>query len=883
MKARKLSHSPLGGLGTLLLVCALLGGITPPTAQATTVLTNGQPNHVSLPPGVQVGSQLDRTIVNGDRGFTVFVPPGAASLRVDFQMAPGTPVELLVQEDRDVGGPSFVRRADFKADPNGNGLATVVITPQGVQPPLKAGMYYIGFRLRTVGIMYSGTLTATINGDNVPPEVRIVESQFISDLEGWTRNDTTSPLPGTNLGAASTTLTFDDDGGNPGGFARLRHTRGFGPTEWFVAPEPFLLDFMSLDNPRFQFDLARIFGDTAHNFNVQMRVSGEGGAYQWTGLAPPETTTGFETFSATIDEQFWVLVTGEASFEEVFSNPKRIAVRANYVIFPGTTGLDNFQIRARGGGDAIPVLPTVTSFSAGLDGWGRNYPAPGFFPFASEGDRKSAILWVPFEGNPEGYVRIIDIDGGETDRFSLPDEYLGDMRGLNDPRFEFDYIHHSSVAKAASSPVEIRLVGREAVYAWTGVVPGDVWAHQIAPITPGAWTLVDGEGSFDSVLADVVQVEVSADHATGPEVNGIDNFALLTSDSPILPQTLTANPSGLDFGTFVTGGNPEAQVVRVSSSGGTLQWAAEAGGALADRVSFSVDEGGTPALTFVAVDSQGLSAGNYTGTITFTPVGTNISTSDIALSLNVGPQRIPNPIINEGGVVSSATYAPTLAPGSLGAVFGFLLGGPEDGINPSFGGRRGDQLPNVVDGVKVLALDAFGNVIAECPLLYLSSHQINFQLPYDVFGQSAVWIVVENNGIRSEPQQIAVQSSAPGIFKMDTGYAVAQNQNGSLNTDGNPLGDDQVLTVYFTGPGVVAPAWASGRAAPAFPPVRAPSPTTVTIGGVPATIQFIGLAPNMVGVGQLNVYKGDGTPSGKQTLLITINGFTSNPADVAIQ
>ena len=136
MKALKLAYSSLGGLGTLLLVCALVGGITPPAAQASTVLTNGQPIHVSLPPGVEIGSHLDRTIVNGDKGFTVFVPPGAASLRVDFQMAPGTPVELLVQPDRDVGtAPTFARRADFKADPNGNGLATVVITRQGVQPP----------------------------------------------------------------------------------------------------------------------------------------------------------------------------------------------------------------------------------------------------------------------------------------------------------------------------------------------------------------------------------------------------------------------------------------------------------------------------------------------------------------------------------------------------------------------------------------------------------------------------------------------------------------------------------------------------------------------------------------------------------------------------
>ena len=885
MKARKLTHSPLCGFGTLLLSCLLLSSITPSAANAGTLLTNGQPLHVDLPPGVVIDSQLDRTIVNGDEGFTIFVPPGATQLRVDFQTVPGeNAVELLVQGDRDVGtSPLFRERADFLADPNDNGLATIVIGTSGVQPPIHAAIYYIGFRLRDVGIRHKGTITATIGGPAIPPEARVQESQFISDLEGWTRNATSSPYPGTNTGAAGTTLIFGDAGGNPNGFARLRHTQSFGPTEWFVAPANFLMDFMSLDGPRFQFDLARIFGDSDPNFKVQMRVYGDNGAYQWEGLDPPETGTGWQTFSVTMDPQFWNLIAGAASFEEVFSNPKRIEVRANYVVLAGTTGLDNFQVRARSGAPPISVLPTVMGFAAGLDGWGRNYPKIGVHDFASEGNKNSAILWVNFEGNPGGYARLVDNGGNAVDRFRLPDAFLGNMSALDEPRFEFDYLHLSPSAKGASSPVRIRLVGREAVYEWSGVTPHDLWAHQIAPIAAGAWTLVGGEGTFEDVLSDVVGVEVSADHAVGPEANGIDNFALLTADSPVLPATITANPSSLEFSSFVTGGNAEAQIVRISSSGGALAWDASTSGQLAERISVTVDSGGTPALIFVTVDSQGLAAGNYEGTLVITPTGTNIPVSEVAVRLHLGPQPTPTPIINDDGIVDPATYTTWFSPGSLGSIFGVRLGGPAGGLNSIFGGRRGDQLPTFLEGVKVLALDQFGNVIAECPLLYVSDLQINFQVPFEIFGYSGVWIAVESSGIRSEPHFIPLRSASPAVFKMPSGFAIAQNQSGSLNSAASPLPSGHALILYFIGQGVVAPDWASGRAAPAFPPVRAPSDITVTIGGVEARIQFIGLAPGMVGVGQANIFPGDGTPSGSQPLVMTINGLSSLPVNVSIQ
>ena len=838
-----------------------------------------------LPPGEAVGSQLDRFIVNGAKGYTVFVPPGATILTVEFRTTRGAAVELLTQTGRDVGtGPTFRDRADFRGDPDGNGLITIQVKSFDGLPRLTSGIYFIGFRLRNIGIVYEGVLTATVAGPVIEPEVRVQESIFSDDLDGWTRNDTASPIPGTNVGSPSSTLKHQTEGGNPGGLARLDHRVFFGPDEWFLAPDKYLIDFMVLDGPRFQFDLIRINGDTSPNFNVQIRVFNDTTGYTWNGRAPPVTSEGWQTFQATIREGFWRLSFGEDSFAEVFSAPKRIEVRALFVIGIGTAGLDNFRILARGGTPPIPVLPTVTSFSAGPDGWGRNYPAPFTIPLASTGDEDTDLVWVDVEGNPGGYLRVATGAADAGDAFVVGREFLGDLTGLDQPRFEFDFLHRST--PGASEPVEIRLIGRTAVYSWTGVTPADVWAHQVAPITAEEWTLTAGEGSFADVLADLVRIEISADLAPGPEGNCLDNFALLTSDTPPLPQTITANPPTLDFpgvAGLAKGAGIARQILRISSGGGSLRWEAEASGELADRVSLSQTSGDTPSTVFVDIDPSGLPSGVSEGRITFTASGANIPVSDVDIRLILDPQPIPTPLINDDGVVSAAIYTVPLSPGILVSLFGRDLGGPVTGFLGQFGGRTGDRLPTRLGGVRVLVFDQNDNLIAEAPMLYISDIQINFQLPFSVFGHTVVRIVVEFNGIRSEPRDVRVQSWAPGVFTFGENRAVAANGDGSINTSANPVETDALLTIYMTGQGVVAPAWPAGRAAPAFPLVRAPSDIHVTIGGVEARVQFFGLAPGMAGVAQLNVFPAPGTPPGDQLLVVWVGGVPSNAAIVSIQ
>jgi uncharacterized protein (TIGR03437 family) len=57
-----------------------------------------------------------------------------------------------------------------------------------------------------------------------------------------------------------------------------------------------------------------------------------------------------------------------------------------------------------------------------------------------------------------------------------------------------------------------------------------------------------------------------------------------------------------------------------------------------------------------------------------------------------------------------------------------------------------------------------------------------------------------------------------------------------------------------------------------------------TIGGVPATVLFAGLAPGIPGVYQLNVQIPTGAASGTQELLVYANGnFSQRAATIEVQ
>jgi len=244
-------------------------------------------------------------------------------------------------------------------------------------------------------------------------------------------------------------------------------------------------------------------------------------------------------------------------------------------------------------------------------------------------------------------------------------------------------------------------------------------------------------------------------------------------------------------------------------------------------------------------------------------------------------QRFPS--INASGIVNGASFNASVAGGSIGSVFGTNLASSE-----SFASSV--PLPTTLGGgtVQINGIPA--------PLFYVSPAQINFQVPWELLGQSQAWITVTLAGVTSAAQAIKVAAFAPGLFAVNsqgTGQgAVLIAATGEIAT---PLGSiagrttrpvqrGEYLSIYCTGLGPVANQPVNGAASSASPLPTTMNTPTVTIGGVTATVSFSGLAPGFVALYQVNVRVPDNAPTGNAvSVVLTIGGATSNTVTVAVQ
>jgi uncharacterized protein (TIGR03437 family) len=161
------------------------------------------------------------------------------------------------------------------------------------------------------------------------------------------------------------------------------------------------------------------------------------------------------------------------------------------------------------------------------------------------------------------------------------------------------------------------------------------------------------------------------------------------------------------------------------------------------------------------------------------------------------------------------------------------------------------------------------------PLYYVSPGQLNVQIPYQAAANGTASLSINNNGLVTT-QSFDVSAVAPGIFTTPSGALVP--------TAAAPAG--QEIAFYITGAGAVTPAISTG-AAPAASTALADLPrplqnTYVTIGGVQATIDFIGIPWGLVGVTQINAQVPNGIPSGVQPVLVTVDGVAGAPASITI-
>jgi len=162
------------------------------------------------------------------------------------------------------------------------------------------------------------------------------------------------------------------------------------------------------------------------------------------------------------------------------------------------------------------------------------------------------------------------------------------------------------------------------------------------------------------------------------------------------------------------------------------------------------------------------------------------------------------------------------------------------------------------------------------PLLFVSPTQVNAQLPNNVLGPSTVSI--HTPGGVSNSFHFTVLSAAPAVFMSGsagpvTGLAtVVRAANNQLVTPTNPIRQGDTLVIYLTGMGLTSPSVAAGVPAPLSPLASASDVPKVSLGGTSLDILYAGLAPDEIGVYQINVVVPSGVTQGLNEPLVISQG-----------
>jgi uncharacterized protein (TIGR03437 family) len=339
------------------------------------------------------------------------------------------------------------------------------------------------------------------------------------------------------------------------------------------------------------------------------------------------------------------------------------------------------------------------------------------------------------------------------------------------------------------------------------------------------------------------------------------------------PQNIAVSPTSLNFGNQFGSAAPATQTIAVTASNGSLPFTAAATTTNGPAGWLSVSPtSGTATQTAtnltVSVNPQGVSAGTYTGTITITGQGASNApqTVNVTYTVTAIPTPVPTRVQNAG----DGTFGP-VAPGEIISIFGTNLG-PTTGVTTTV--SPAGFFATTLSETQVL----FDNIPAA--MWFTSATQINAIVPYEIAGRATTTMQVVYRGTPSASLNLQVAAAAPGFFLVPgSTQAAAANQNGTINGLQGVAPKNTSIVLYATGEGPTTPAGVTGRVIPLdINQVKHPvAPVTVTIGGVPAEVQYVGSAPGFVsGALQVNVLIPANAPSGGAVPIVIRVGNISN-------
>jgi hypothetical protein len=156
-------------------------------------------------------------------------------------------------------------------------------------------------------------------------------------------------------------------------------------------------------------------------------------------------------------------------------------------------------------------------------------------------------------------------------------------------------------------------------------------------------------------------------------------------------------------------------------------------------------------------------------------------------------------------------------------------------------------------------------------------------MPYDATGATTLTLTREDG--KTTTVNVNVGDAQPGLFTSDAsgkGPAAATLADSSLLTATNPATRGNVVVLYATGLGRVAPAATTGVGVTAA--ANCVNPVTVTIAGRTVTPDYAGLTPGYPGLYQINVrIPADLAATGNVPLKVTAAGIDSNSVTIAVR
>ena len=283
----------------------------------------------------------------------------------------------------------------------------------------------------------------------------------------------------------------------------------------------------------------------------------------------------------------------------------------------------------------------------------------------------------------------------------------------------------------------------------------------------------------------------------------------------------------------------------------------------------------------IQADPAGLSPGTYNGSVTISSNAANNAQVSLPVSLLVSPAGTPS--ISSGGITNAANFAQeAVSPGDIVSIFGSQLAPPG-----TVATAAGIPLAKVLGTSQVLV----GGVPA--PLYYVSTGQINFQVPYTASGSATIQVV--SNGKNGNLRLTSISSVMPRILMYGSyGVIINGDYTWALPTGilpgSHPAKPGDTVTLYGIGFGQTSPVAVEGQASSADPTsLQQIAGVTATFGGgfggsqTTVNSAFTGLTPGLVGLYQANIPIPADAPLGPAVpLILTVNGIRTNPVNLAI-